>query len=339
MLTHIGTTIILPLHQTLVAQAEALDERAAELKAQPSLETLLAAQAQWRITMTNWRQASLFALGRQTLVLHSAIESPVPPNVAYIETLIADPSIVLDAAFLQTQGSNVAGLGVVEYLLFGLDTTPEAQVALLSGGDGARRLDYLTAVTGMLRRAAGDLLNYWQPENGDGYLQAFIEQDDPFNVRESINMLVNALIAGTELMVHQDIAVPLGLQIGRPSPNLVRTPYSDYTLDLMRTTLEMVRLVFTGGGDAEADPGLNAFLDASGAARDGVPLSQIITDEIDVIIADINRIDAPLRQIVTGDQTPLLALYQDMRALYLMMKTDMISQLGLTITFSGSDGD
>jgi predicted lipoprotein len=338
MLEHIGTNIILPLHEQLLEEVTALDAAAQQLHDQPSLDTLVAAQDAWRAVMRTWRQVSLFALGRQTLVLHSAIESSAASNVSYVEVLIGDQAVVLDESFLSQQGSNLVGMPTLEYLLFGMNMTPEAQTANLSGSGGERRLDYIVGVSRLLTEAATNLLNYWHPD-GENYLQTFVDQDDATSVGESINMLVNTLIAGLERMTNADLAIPLGLQSGRAAPELVRTPYSDATLDLMGAVLDMVRQVFTGERATADGPGLNALIDSVGAERDGVPLSRFIVGSIDQVSADLDAITFPMRDMILGDYTPLTQLYDDLRSVYLLIKTDMVNKLGLTITFSDADGD
>jgi uncharacterized protein len=336
MLANIAESIILPLHYGLVEEVNALDAAMQAFSAQPTPETLSAARGQWLSAMRVWRQASLFELGRQTLILHAALESNVTPNTDYIESLIADNTIVLDEAFLQTQGSNVIGFGTLEYLLYGMAATTDAHIAQFTGEIGARRVMYATTVSTMLTQSTRDLLNYWLPE-GDDYLRAFISSDDPVSVRQSISMLVNAMIGNLENIANFDFAVPMGLQTGQPAPELVRSPYSNVSLELAIGSIETIRDVFSGGeGDAL---GLNDYIDSLGLQLGTTPLTQVISSELELVLADLRIITPPLRTALAEQPEAMQQMYTDLRRVYLLMKTNMVSQMGITITFTDSDGD
>ena len=338
MLASIGTQVILPLHQEFASRTGRLAAITQQFEREPTLETLQQAQEEWRAASVLWQQAAIFRIGRMALVLHSPIDNRIPAAVNLIEATIAG-SDRIDPESVVSLGSSATGLAASEYLLFGSKQTPEQVLAAFTDGEaGIRRRQYLAASTALLQQQASTLLNYWLP-GSDGYLDTFTDADDPSDVRESISMLANAMIASLETVVQMDMGVPLGITTGTLSPELTRAPYSGDGLAYLDGYFDGLWAAFTGERTDEAQLGLDDYLDLLGAGYDGVLLSQIIRDQMVRIRESIEAVDLPLRQAIENDYASVARIFQESRVLLTMLKADMVSQLGLTITFSDNDGD
>ncbi|MCA9906796.1 MAG: imelysin family protein, partial [Anaerolineae bacterium] len=299
----------------------------------PTEDGLQALQDGWRSTALLWEQLAPFRLGR-AFVAYSHIANETPPNVDFIEALIAEATPI-DAAYIDTFGSNMVGLRTLEYLIFDSGAPGAGLLERFTAGQpGEQRRNYVVAVTDMLRQDAATLLEMWSPD-GQNYLRTFIVSDNPTSVRQSTSLLVNEMLYSLENVVQMSLFEPLGSGTGVVRPVAVPAPYSGLSLPLIRSYFESLRAIYTGSyGDVDG-LGLDDYL----ASLDAAALAETIDSQIDAVLAAIDAVETPMATALEQTPEQITAIYDQARALVTLMKLDLISRLGLTITFSDSDGD
>ena len=81
------------------------------------------------------------------------------------------------------------------------------------------------------------------------------------------------------------------------------------------------------------------YLDFLGATYEGQPLSAAITEQTESALAALAAIEQSLSVAVVEDPDAVRTLYDEVKALLVLVKSDMANHLGITITFSDNDGD
>ncbi|MCC6617203.1 MAG: imelysin family protein [Anaerolineae bacterium] len=336
MLENIGNQIIMPLHTAFYQRVANLHNLAQAFTDDPTQEHLAALQQQWRTTVLLWEQVKIFRLGR-AFVTHARIANETPPNVDFIESLIAEPRII-DADFIGTFGSNMIGLHTLEYLLFN-SGAPENVLARYTEGDaGAQRRRYLLIVTDILEQDTSALLEMWSPD-GQNYLRTFIVSDNPTSVRQSTSMLANEMIFSLEQVVQMSLHEPLGMGTGIVRPVAVPAPYSGFSMPMIQGFFEAFRATFNGNIEGQTGLGFDDYLNSLDVMYNGVPMADEINREIDDILVAIEAVQQPMEIVLNETPDKITTIYEEARDLVLLMKIDMMTNLGLTITFTDSDGD
>jgi predicted lipoprotein len=331
MLEAIGTTVILPGHEALLAEAERLDEAAAEFLAAPSEDGLAALRERWLAAQLAWKGVELFQF-EGLLILHNAIEKRPARDDFIEETITALNGGALDGldeTFIENAGATSKGLGVIEYLIYpaGLEL-----VEVVERFGEAGRAVYLRATTQNLVWKARELRDHWRPGDG-GYLTTFAANDsDGADIRGSVSRLANRIIEVHEITTQRNLGRPLGRTTdGIPRPEEAEAPLSGHSLDLVIATVESLRRTMDAGFDDYLD-----HLDLSGSVE---PLSQRIAAQFEIALNALRAIEGSLEAAVIERPAQVDTAYEEMRALIVLLKTEMAAQLGITVTFSDSDGD
>jgi len=341
MLDEIGMNVILPAHEGLLREAARLDSTVTRFAAEPSGESLLLVRERWLATDLAWRAIQLFQFDG-LLIIHNSIERR-PARADFIEEVIAARAAgtagPIDADFIAGIGSTSKGLGAIEHLIF-TGSTPVDEPAS-EDPDGTvvesfvrepARAEYLRAVAEALVRTAGELRSHWAPD-GDNYVRTFRENDsDGADVQGSISHLANRMVELHEIATRDWLGRPTGRTTdGIARAEDVEVPLSGRSLELLIASVEGIQRTFEAGLDDYLD-----YLDpAEGEGR----LSARIARQFDTALDALRAIDGPLKVAVLDDPATAEAAYDEMRELVVLLKSEMSAQLGITITFSDSDGD
>ena len=319
-------TVILPRHRELLHEAETLEAAVAQFAAQPTVETLAAAQAQWRSTAVAWAHVEPFSLRFTMLAVGQIKKWPI--NTKFIEQFIAEETTI-DEPFIASIGATAKGLGAIEYLLFNPTLTAEELVTALVAAPP--RLAYLDALAQNLSIAASELYALWSPE-GENRAQQLIDADFSENdVQGSVSMLANELIVLLETMVKTKVEYPLRGVLADPQPQAVESPYAGYSWPLLIANLRAVQQIFHAG--------LGDYLDQMAVSPRTPTLAAAIDAQIEATIAAIEALPLPLEVAVLADPLPVRAVRDQIKAILVLVKVDMANQLGITVTFSDNDGD
>lgn len=335
MLTAITNTVILPAHTSLVPQATALVSATEAFNTNPTQTTLDALQAEWIKSKLAWKHCELFDLGPvMDQVIHNRIDK-WQTNPAFIESFIVTEANITER-FIDCIGSTSKGLPAMEYLLY---ANGDATVldSFTVGALPAKRKAYLLALAQNIKVSADVLLNVWAA-SGEHYAQDFINGTGD-GLEGSINMLSNEMVSQTEKLMRKNVGSPLGNESAQGiNPALVETPYALVSFELLRANVVSIQTTFNGG-ITSTDVGLDDYLDYLSAEYQGMPLSDKINSQFELVINKIDAINEPLETAVTNKTTQVQELYSTMRDLLVLIKVDMANNLAVTITFSDNDGD
>jgi predicted lipoprotein len=239
----------------------------------------------------------------------------------------------IDQSFLDRLGATSKGLSAVEYLLFERgDLSPDERMKavpvleLLSGTNSTRRTAFLLALVREVKAKASQLAADWASPGESGVSAKFVAAG-----QESVNLLVNQLASGLEYEAerHLHFVLVLPNPISRQLYRVERSR-SGTSLAGVLAGLEGLQKMYRGGEGLGLDDALQ---------RVNAPLAKRIEDQFQAALETTKAIGAPLEQAAVDHRSAIEAAYDKMRALEILIKVDLASALGVTLTFSSNDGD
>jgi uncharacterized protein len=320
----LADSVAVPTFQQFASLAVELHDSTTKLCQAPSMATVVDARTALADTRVIWRRSEAVWVGpvmeRRSW---SLIDWPVAADD--IEALLADTDMgPLDAAFLATSvGAPLRGLGAMEYILYGDDT-----VSALSD---ARRCQYLDQLAQVVADEADAVLIRWT--TGDDtdavpYRDEFAGDTDRMTATDSIDALVNSMLGRLEGSVNRELGRALGLGSGpADSSGIIEGPGAFGVSD-QAARAEGIRLVLLGPAGTS---GLAPLLERDLRSR--------LTAQFDALDTALDAISPPLVQAVTDDPPSVQAAQDAYATLRIMVSTELVSALGVTVGFSDADGD
>jgi len=337
MLENLATQLVQPGHEALRVRLNELVAVTLAFTADPTPATLDAVQASW--LQANLARMAVLPYNFDWVadsLIHNRLDTR-PARVDFVNSELLAGDAPLTAEYLDSLGSSSVGLGVMEYLLFDPAGGDAAILAAFTTGEGAaRRRELLYALAAALPPRADEIIAIWSPE-GENYHQIFVDADAASgDIWGSINLLTNHMLAVTEEIIGDRLGQPLGKRSnGQVRPDLVEAPYSGASRERIIATVEALRQTYRGGEGL----GFDDYLDFLGATYGDGPLSAEVNARFERALTALQAIEGPLETAVVENPAQVEAAYQAVRELMTIIKVDMINQMGLTMTFSDSDGD
>ena len=325
ILENLAENVIIPSFEDFSVKTQAMETSLSAFVNAPNNTTLEVAQSSWVEAKLSWKKAEMFGFGPVDDLSYATSMDFWPTSAVGLEN--EAKSYDGSGTYLEDVGSNKKGFPAIEYFLFSAD----AQTVIAAFSD-EKRQGYLKALTKKLASQAKEIATAWK---GD-YKTAFISNDGN-DAGASATLLANNMIILVETIKNKKLDTPGGLQKGREQkPTQVEAYYSKKSTEMIIANLQSVRAVFTGNEGGGFDDYLNAL---NVKSDEGSTLSEDITAQIDASLAAAMAIENPLQMAIETEQEKVQTLFARTQKLTVLMKTDMMSQLGLSVTFSDNDGD
>ena len=129
---------------------------------------------------------------------------------------------------------------------------------------------------------------------------------------------------------------------GNPQPSLVEAPFAeDWSIDLLSEGLKACAHLYFGdqANGASSSLGLDDYLKSLGDVSYGQGLHEDIVGQLASAQAAVATMQDPLASFVVDQQQASLDVYNELQALVVLWKVDMMSSLGVLITYQDNDGD
>ena len=336
MLSNIGYNIIIPRLKQLQTDVNSLHITIETYIGAPSEVTLLGLQMALKNASISWQKCSPFEFGpseQQVLRLHC---NTFPTDTAQINTNIYTGVYALT----NFTSAEQKGFPALDYLVNGLRVNnTEIVQAYISEPSATNRKNYLLAVVNEIQTRVNTVYQGWISSDGN-YILKFIEADGT-DVSSSLSQLVNQLIYDYELIKNAKIGVPLGkFTLGTRLPEKTEAIYSGISAELAKNSILGIYNIYlgldeTGTNNIGLDDYL-IYLDAQG--NDGL-LSDAIKDQFEAAILALDNVPDPLYLSIESDEPIVDNAYEEIKKLVVLLKTDMSSAMGISITYTDNDGD
>ncbi len=314
MLAYLAEEVMLPGEQQLADDAAALTVVTQALCAGQGVG---AAQTAWRELRAAWGRTSAYRFGPVIDQKQASALDFWPVRTATIEAAIAGAPANIDAAYVDGLGTSAKGMPALEYLLF---ASPEPTTG--------PRCDFMVELAADIEQRSGELARAWQDSHAEALRSAGHGSALYPTEKSGVDAVVNATIEGLYRVVKTKLDGPLGNITGSdPDGTLVESYFSGDGLDDIAADLDSFERVYVGEGlaalviaqDPDLDPRIVAQLAAARSA--------------------LAAVAPPLQLTVASDRDKVQALRDEVDALRRLIKLDVASLLGVTLSLSDNDGD
>jgi predicted lipoprotein len=311
------------LERVLLPDARAITEHSralqARLSAAASPAMIAEARDAWRSAAVAWQRGAAFPHGPyvETKALLHASFWPIRSEAIAAMLASAEP---IDAQRVAALGVNAKGMFALEYLLFEGES-PGAPWLL-----GARRDRALASARAfaadvcaqaeMLKNALGD---------GQAFVRAFAGGG-----QTNLNRVVNELIRTVEsAVVRIEHLLAAHAWRGFSARDVLGGP-SGTSTEMLVTWLAVCERVY-GAGSAASLAGLVHAVSPA--------IHTHATAAFAAALGGLTRLGQPLERAAQADPASLLAAKDTIRQLEVVLRSELASALGVTISFGSSDGD
>jgi uncharacterized protein len=333
LLENFATNIIIPSYQDFATKAEALATATVSFNQNTNEENLSSLQTAWRDASESWSGCDAF--NHFGPAYDSSFVTRIdnfPTDFASIETKISSVD-ALNASYIENQGSRSKGLPAFEYLIFSKDGN-SAVLSRYQSGEAGRRRQYLQALADNLVTKSKNLVTAW-----NNYKPKFLASTGT-DAGSSTNLLANSLIQAVENIKNNKLGEPAGKKsAGGVKPNMVEAPYSGYSVRLMKADLKKIQGAFAGIQNGSNQIGFDDYLNHVNAKWQEQLLSERINAQFESVGASMTQITMPLEDAVSSQTEAVDLTYNSLTSLISLLKGEMISKLGLSVTYSDNDGD
>lgn len=333
MLEHVGRDIILPSYEGLQDAVNALDAAAETFGASPTTESLADLRSALKEARLAWQDANLFQFGpAESVTLRSSLNT-YPADEDQIEENVESGEYVLGTI----ENRAAAGFPALGYLLH-RDSDEAILTSFTDGPNASNRTAYLLDNVAFIKDAVDATVEEWSADGGN-YIGTFLSEENAgSDVGSSLGMLVNAFVLHYERFIRDGkVGIPAGVRsAGVPRPTSTEAFYGGYSAELAAANVEAVKRLFLGNTAAGAD-GLG--FDDNLEALDAGELSTQIQADLDQAISALDSLEDPLSEQIETNNEPVVAAFTELQDVLILLKADMTSVLGITITYQDNDGD
>jgi uncharacterized protein len=330
MLENYGNNIILPAFEEMQSAVDALQAAAEDFENDRSTEQLEQLQAALKDARLSWQKVNLFTFGPSGDVLLQASLNTYPSDTEEIEENVSSGDYSLGSI----DNRDAAGLPALGYLLHGIGSDNEEIIAsYTTASDAENRMDYMLDNISFIKDLVDSSVTGWQASGGD-YIGTFLSEENAgTDVGSSLGMLINSLVQHYERYMRDGkIGIPTGVRsAGTPRPAAVEAYHGGYSLELAQANLDQIEQVFTGASGSGLDDNLEAL--------DAGELSEEIKAELDEARTALDTLEDPLSEQIEENNEPVLTAFDELQDLVSLLKADMTSVLGISITYQDNDGD
>lgn len=325
MLTHIGNNIIIPRYLKLKNNLEELKSSIESFTNAPTTTTLADAQSKHKTAWISWQKCSVFELGPAENLALRANTNTYPTDTIGIETNISSGNYTI-SSFTQVQRK---GFPALDYLLNnGSDAT------IVSNYSSNNRRAYLLAVVNDLVTNVNSIYSSWIEGEGN-YIQTFVAADGT-DISSSLGLLVNQFNQDYELVKNAKLGAPLGKPLTTAFPEQVEALYSGSSTALAQQRLTTLYDLYLGVDENNSD---GESLDDYLIALENATLSKNINEQFGKAITAMQAVPDTLSQAVINNYTLVDAAYEEIKKLIVFIKTDMATEMEVSITYNDGDGD
>lgn len=327
-----SSELIVPLYADFEQRSEEVATALDALCAAPSDATLAAARAAWESAREPLKRAEVFAFGpysRPEFRIGPKLDSwPARPEEA--EQWIAGTNPV-DAATLASLGIWHKGLPLIEYFLFSPEASAQPQL------ENARRCEYLRSTGAELVSRAHEIHLAWAPEGDDfaNQLSGAGRTSTAWRtLKDAFSEVVNRMGFTLENVRRDKLGRPLGdMTGGLAQPEVTESRFSGRSVRDILDNLAGIEVLYFG--DAERNlPGVSSY-----AAERGENFDAQFRAALDGSRAALEAVNVPLTEAVSTEADRVREASAKLQELQTLIQTQLISALGLSLSFNDNDGD
>lgn len=318
--------VITPRYEAAADSAEALNERIRILVSDPTAGRLEAVRDSWREARSDWSRVQAYSFGPvMELRIPSLVDWwPISRNKIE-ETLGRDAISTSDVR--ESFAADQRGFSALEYLLFADDDLVLERLS--AGGDAYGQ--YLSALAAVIADATRQAADDWRGDYGEAFSG---NGDRAISENLAIADLVRVPVFLTETVGDMQLGVALGITKPEADASVIPEGSAGAGVDDLKQQVRGIQDTYLGGDDGLGISDLIAQLSEDADQR----MREALADAIDVIEA-LGSGGQPLQRLLETDPDAVAEARDAIKAVQIILNTEVVSLLGVTIGFSDNDGD
>lgn len=324
---HVADHFIVPAYGNLQVASKLLHERAENFVQSPSEPLLMTLIEALKDTWISWQSASIYQMGPTENQALRAATNLYPTNQAKIEVNISSANFALGT--IGNQGAE--GLPALDYLLQG-----EAPASTIAAFSEQGRKDYLTALTGHLAALTSAVYQDWLEGT---YLKEFTsDRSRGTDVGSAIGILINTMDQHFQRYLRDGkVAIPAGVRsAGVPRPTAVEAYHGGYGRTLLQKALEAYEQLLAGEG-LTSTRGMSIYEYLDNIDQSDLKVSLQLA--LQASLQQASKLDNSLSAQIEQDNEAMITLFLGLQDFVTLIKSDLASVVGITITNQDNDGD
>jgi len=280
-----------------------------------------------------WQRAQIFDFGPASYRALLVTTNTFPTDTTEIE--LATESETWQGGLSSTLNSS--GLPALDWMLFSMS---ESATSVAWNEPSSGHLNHAKRLSQFMAEEASAVLSAWNSSYRDEFVASTGTE-----AGSSIGELLNAFNRVYEGNIRkQKLGLPNGAMTfsGNPQPSLVESPFAgSWSIDLLTEGLNACAHLYFGdqANGASSSLGLDDYLKSLGDVSYGQGLHEDIVGQLASAQAAVATMQDPLASFVVDQQQASLDVYAELQALVVLWKVDMMSSLGVLITYQDNDGD
>lgn len=331
---NVANEIIIPAYETIAPLSDDLRTAIDAFTQTPDEANLTTAQTALKSIWLAWQDVAIYQFGpAESVTLRNALNT-YPVDDAKVETNINEGDYILGSL----DNKDAVGFPAIDYLLNGLATDNATILSFYTAADAENRITYLKELATTIDAKLDATLNGWKT-SGDNYVETFTaETAQGTDVGSALGLVVNAIDQQFQRFTRDGkVAIPAGVRsAGVPRPTATEAFYGGYSVELLVASLKAYERLYLGIGADDTDrTGLHDYLellDAKDVAAD-------IKAQFTTTIQRAEGLNDPLNEEIENNLDKVLDVFLDMQTLVPLLKSDMASLMGISITNQDNDGD
>ncbi len=334
MLNNICDNYIVPSYSNFNNQTSSLKDQISIFSQSPTINNFENIRNQWVQTLLSWQEVSFIDFGPAEYIILKNQVNLYPVDTALIKNNINTGNYNLEFA----SNYDAKGLQALDFLLFQPNMSNQQHVDYFNNSTNA--MSYLINISNDLNINSQYIVDQWH-----SYKTTFKNNSETNAQGSSVSNLINGLCSYYETYIRKGkIGLPLGIFNGfsqQEMPELVECYYYGESLPFAKRAMESMREYINGVSyiSKTNSLGFDDYMDFVGAAQNETTLSSVITNQIELILNELNQLNDPLSNEIANNKPAVNNCYSKMQQLVPYTKVDMTSALGVLITYQDNDGD
>lgn len=331
MLVNYADNYVIPAYKVMVSDLKTLQTAANTFTATPDNASLTALRTAFEKAYITWQKADVIGFGPAEDVSLRMYMNTYPLTVTKVNSNITNGGYDLE----QFGNKDAQGFPAIDYLLNSNTNTIDL---FSTDAQATARKQYLQAVINKMLQKTEDVSNAWASYRGT------FTSATSTDVNGSISRLVNAYVLYYERFLRSGkVGLPVGAMTGVAKPELTEAYYTPSLTNTLAQQAMAATIAFYEGKSfdgASSGAGMKSYLQAIGTKdANGIAMADVITTKLKQAETKLNALSTPLKEAVQTKRPEVLAIYDDMQQCVPLLKVDMVSAFGISITYTDNDGD
>ena len=329
VLTSLTNLVIVPRYRQAADAMGRLADSVETLCSEPNAAALERARSDWRGARNAWVTTEAFRFGPAMDRRSQSLVDWRPVSVERIDNALSGGDVVTEEMVRQFMPATQRGIGTMEHLLFA-----EGSHSLTTQG-AAPRCGYLMALTSVAHEEIEGLLHDWEgDEESPGYAGFFDgSANSSLHPRVAEAEVVRSLVFLVRTIANMRLAAALGVDA---EPDLMAIPSgaAGHSRDDLSHQLLGISEMYRGAGSDPQALGIGHMVSQLSPEVDNR-----MTAAIESASTAIDGVDGSLESAIAANPQSVRNVYDSFKELQLVLNTEVVSVLGVTVGFSDTDGD